>query len=118
VGKVWLKKSPTKTIFSKAVGPGEPVAAERTRCQRNATIRFAIDTATSATARSSGEAWLIRFAVHPISNRAANNHISAAVTNSRMHVIKILWMVFTRFCPERQSMLLSLQLVNASGRQD
>ena len=35
-GRVWLKNSPTSTIFSKVQGPGEVVSAPRTTCQRSA----------------------------------------------------------------------------------
>jgi hypothetical protein len=87
-----LKNSPTKTIFSKVPGPGEGTSADRMTCQRNATNRLAVNSATSVAPKSGNATWPIISAARLKSTRAANAHKSPAVAKSRTLVIRNLRM--------------------------
>ncbi len=95
VGSTWLKNSPTNTILSNVPAPGEGTSADRMRCQRSDTKKFAANSATSVAAKSGSEAWPMISAARPKSTRVAKAHNSPAVAKSRMLVIRILRMVIT-----------------------
>jgi hypothetical protein len=82
-------------IFSNVVDPGEGASADRIKCQRQPTTKFAINTTRSVAAIRGRLAWLMSSPALPRSNRMASANISPTVTKMRALVARILRMAVT-----------------------